>query len=431
MRLPRLPSVLRLPLFGRELMVSANNRRTYQVRVVVLVLMTILYGALHISLLLRNDLNPITLLSTGMTIDSVLYGVVVAQVALGSLVQCSTCISSEKEGGTLPLLLLTPLGPMRMVLQKFLSRLVDSASLVLLAMPLLTVGYTFGGITSGEIAAAGVSLLLVMLQFGAIGIFASCAARTSMGAMLLGIAMSCVGYGLVLAAAGALSADDAFCFVMLDLTPLGLLRTAAAAQMPQALGSATWYALGAVLPLVPVVPLIIASSRLVADWRERDSMSSSAKERPASRRGRQLPGALGVVWLAWRQSFLRKRLILATLVLVPALTCCCSLSRSGLDTSEYDTIPFKIAVGIAVCACSGFLAATRMHLTLRAHAHHPMRRGGHGRAKARFQRRVQRAVAGGARCRAADRRLPPRRHLRHRHAQPQVRGADMDRDPSP
>lgn len=94
-------------------------------------------------------------------------------------------ITVEKERNALGVLMLTTLGPLRIIVQKLLSRLLPMCSFLLLAMPLLAVAYSFGGVTEQLLWGGIVLLFMTCLQVGVLSVLCSTWARSTPEALVL------------------------------------------------------------------------------------------------------------------------------------------------------------------------------------------------------------------------------------------------------
>ena len=94
-------------------------------------------------------------------------------------------ITVEKERNALGVLMLTTLGPLRIVLQKLLSRLLPMCSFLLLAMPLMAVAYSFGGVTEQLLWGGIVLLFMTCVQIGVLSVLCSTWARSTPEALVL------------------------------------------------------------------------------------------------------------------------------------------------------------------------------------------------------------------------------------------------------
>jgi ABC-type transport system involved in multi-copper enzyme maturation permease subunit len=123
-------------------------------------------------------------------------------------------IAGERQRETLVLLLLSPLTPRQIVLQKYLSRMTPVLSFVFLSFPLLAITYTFGGVTVAELILGIVVLIFVCLELGAFGIMCSAWCATTaqaLGATYVGALLFpwfCSGVCCTLPAAGLWGAEN-------------------------------------------------------------------------------------------------------------------------------------------------------------------------------------------------------------------------------
>jgi ABC-type transport system involved in multi-copper enzyme maturation permease subunit len=162
-----------LPLLAKDLVETANRRRTYILRVVYAVL---LYGFTFLAYLEETGAwrqSAIDLLGTG---KNVLIPAVLLQVAGICLFMPALSVGAitvEKERNTLTLLFLTRLGPWTILFEKYLARVVNMLSYLLISLPLFGLAYSLGGVTQLEIWAAVLMLVMMVAQVGAISIACS------------------------------------------------------------------------------------------------------------------------------------------------------------------------------------------------------------------------------------------------------------------
>ena len=164
---------LSLPLLAKDLVETANRRRTYILRVVYALL---LYGAaLLIYISETNALQKTTfeLLGTGHTLMTITISLQCAGICLFMPALSVGAITNEKEKNTLTLLFLTRLGPWTILFEKYLARVVNMLSYLLISLPLLGIAYCMGGVTQLELWSGLWMLCVFAAQVGAISIACS------------------------------------------------------------------------------------------------------------------------------------------------------------------------------------------------------------------------------------------------------------------
>lgn len=169
------------PLLAKELTERAARWQTYVVRAA--------YGVLFFSVFLwstREYFGVIGLggLGGGARILSLLFSLQMLGICLLVPAQMCGAVAREKETGSLPLLLLTPLGPWRIILQKYFAGLVPMLSCLLLGVPLFAIAYAFGGFGPGTVAWMGAFLVLTVSAVGAFALLCSTWCRTSVRAFV-------------------------------------------------------------------------------------------------------------------------------------------------------------------------------------------------------------------------------------------------------
>lgn len=146
-----------------------------------------------------------------------LFGAVGLCVILASAVVSpavsASAFASEREKGTLDLLLLQGPGPARIVLGKVLAALVFSLLLLTVGVPFFAPAWSFGGVQADQVIALATILCTVTLLFCALGVFFGSIFKSALPAAFFaqGVALFLVfgTLGLHLAVS-ILSGNDAF-----------------------------------------------------------------------------------------------------------------------------------------------------------------------------------------------------------------------------
>lgn len=171
------------PLLGKELAELANRRRTYVVRFVYTAL---LFGAGLLILFDRQGLSAdsTTRLGEGREMFQRLLSLQFGGICLFLPAMTAGAFTVEKERDTLTLLLLTTMHPWAIVVQKLLSRVIPMLCYVILSFPLLSVAYSYGGVTTESLYLAMVLLLLTVLHVASLSLMCSAYCRTTVEAFL-------------------------------------------------------------------------------------------------------------------------------------------------------------------------------------------------------------------------------------------------------
>jgi ABC-type transport system involved in multi-copper enzyme maturation permease subunit len=111
--------------------------------------------------------------STGAQLFRSLAGVVMATVALVVPGLVGPTISGERERQTLDLLLVTPLGPSRIVVGKLVAALAFVILLVIACLPLFSVAFLLGGVGVGEVLEAVAFTLAGAITIGSLSMLVS------------------------------------------------------------------------------------------------------------------------------------------------------------------------------------------------------------------------------------------------------------------
>jgi ABC-type transport system involved in multi-copper enzyme maturation permease subunit len=198
LRTPPITHILRpfrLPLFARELVQQAARRQTYLIRTAYAVLLFSVCAVL-VAISLRSSLTRFGWLGQGAALLRLLVNLQFAGVYL--FMPALTCgvISEEKERGTFGLLLLTPLGPTAILLEKLLSRLATMGSFLLLSLPLLAFAFTLGGVEAGNVWMALWFLVLTAVLVGCLSLICSSRCHRTVAALLATYLVELVAFGL-------------------------------------------------------------------------------------------------------------------------------------------------------------------------------------------------------------------------------------------
>ena len=117
------PVSLSFPLLAKELLEGSARARTYWIRSVYALAMFAAFGVCHlVQLGQRGSSAGLGMLGRGGELFDALIVAQLAGVWLVMPALCAGAFAREKERGTLVLLLLTPMTPWDLVLQKWLSR---------------------------------------------------------------------------------------------------------------------------------------------------------------------------------------------------------------------------------------------------------------------------------------------------------------------
>lgn len=184
-----LKEILNFPLLVKDLTELAQRKQTYVLRFV--------YAGLlfFIGLLMIGDRygSGVQNLSRVMGMGWRLFGEIGGLQFFGIYffvpVMVAGVITTEKERDALPLLILTGMSPTRILIEKVASRLVVFGVLMMLIMPLFSVVYGFGGMSSEMIWQGVYLMILTVLQCAAISLMVSAWCYTTVGALILSYIM--------------------------------------------------------------------------------------------------------------------------------------------------------------------------------------------------------------------------------------------------
>ncbi len=170
-----------LPLVGKELEEQASRKRTYHVRLgYALILMGTFYTIYADVVGAGGD--ALTALGQGLRLYTPLVGILFAYVVFVVPAFSSGAVNSERKTGSLDLLRLTTLGPGSIVIEKFVGRLIPVLCNLAIALPVLLLTYTFGGVALAKLCHAATALVVTAILVSAISLDMSAILDTAEGA---------------------------------------------------------------------------------------------------------------------------------------------------------------------------------------------------------------------------------------------------------
>ena len=191
-----------LPLLQRELTELSARPRTFLTRAVYAVIFFGLIGWQFGEQFSRSNAEALLDLGRGRQLFDQLVLWQLGGVCLFMPILTSGAIASERERGTLSLLLITHLSPMLILVEKLGSRVFVMFTLLLLAVPVTAYAYSMGGIEPTQIAGSFVVLLSTTVYVGAFTLacssFCNSAASALINAFLVGLPLVGLTAGFVL-----------------------------------------------------------------------------------------------------------------------------------------------------------------------------------------------------------------------------------------
>lgn len=173
----RLFMLMGLPLLTKELIEQSARARTWVVRTLYLGLLFIFF--LTNASTFWNSSNVRAMLGSGGYMFDMLVGFQFFGVYLLVPLASFGLITTEKERDSLPLLLLTRLGPWTILIEKLLSRLVPVALFLLASLPLMAVAYSYGGVSTPMLGNAVLTLMCTAFFLASIALMFSAYCMTS------------------------------------------------------------------------------------------------------------------------------------------------------------------------------------------------------------------------------------------------------------
>src|SRR5579859_1247473 len=171
-----------LPAIERELRAAARHSFTYSLRVIGVMALLVVFGAM----VLEEGLGR----GAGGKLFGHLHCALFFSIWILGPLLTADCISRERREGTLPLLFLTPLRPRDIVNAKSMAHALRAFTLGLAVVPLLTVPFLLGGVSWPEVVLSVlVNSSSICLAIGA-GLVGSATSKTWTRAMSLALGLS-------------------------------------------------------------------------------------------------------------------------------------------------------------------------------------------------------------------------------------------------
>lgn len=180
------------PLLAKDLTERAAQRRTYVLRVAFGLLFALLFRALFTAQEHRIESGISGILGSGAMIFYLLKTLLVWAILLFQPVLMAGVLTHEKERETLPLLLLADMKPWRLLLQKFIGGLLPMFTLLLYALPLAAIAYSYGGVSGPDVFFAALTVGGAWMQVGALSLLCSAWFRTTTRATVAALVLSII-----------------------------------------------------------------------------------------------------------------------------------------------------------------------------------------------------------------------------------------------
>lgn len=160
---------IEFPLVYRQMLQSAQQRRLWGIRLLLLLAQAIPW-LMQYSDILRGNSALAALGSGERLLESSTVANLFVIYLLTPLTAC-TAISGERVRQTLPLLLISRLTPVRLLLEKFLWSLQLVFTATLVGLPTLAFAYSLGGLPPARIACSVLVVLTAAIQVNSTAIF--------------------------------------------------------------------------------------------------------------------------------------------------------------------------------------------------------------------------------------------------------------------
>src|SRR5258708_25819801 len=161
------------PLLAKELIELAAARRTYVLRALYALGMFGLFVAVFARQFLAMQRGDIEVFGEGGKLFDAMVWWQFAGIYLFLPVLVAPMIPLEEQRGNLDLLLVSGVGPVQLLFQTLLSRLIGMGGFVLLALPIAGLAYTLGGVSVEHIGVAAVCLFYAAIQTRCVALWCS------------------------------------------------------------------------------------------------------------------------------------------------------------------------------------------------------------------------------------------------------------------
>jgi len=166
------------PIFTKELRVAARQRRTYVLRSIYLLLLTIILTLAVLSTYLMTSggtaiyrVSRLAEAAKNVTLTITWFQFYVAQML--AIVLMSNAVNDEKRRGTLDVLMATPISSLQIIVGKLLSKLFQLILFLALSLPMLAIIRVFGSVQWDYIVASLCITFTAMLFAASLSMYLS------------------------------------------------------------------------------------------------------------------------------------------------------------------------------------------------------------------------------------------------------------------
>lgn len=182
------------PIIIREMRSRMRGRRAFVVMTIYLMLLSCMAGSVYTFIYSEN----VSRNAYGLTAPNIEYGPVIGKsIFTGTVLLLLTIISfiapaftagaiaGEKERKTYEVLLITPMRAFQIVWGKLGAVFTFLVLLIFASLPIQSLAFLFGGVAPTEVFISILGLVITALTFGALGLFVSSLARTTMVSIVI------------------------------------------------------------------------------------------------------------------------------------------------------------------------------------------------------------------------------------------------------
>lgn len=187
------------PVLTQEMRIRQRGAKPFIVMFIYGLVLIALAGLVLYQMMMvfgRMHTQPDDLARVGRSVFLALMQAQLAMIALAVPAYSAGAVTTERERGTIDLLVLTRLGSSEIVTQKLAAAIGQAIMLIVVSLPVVAAVFLLGGVSPAEVAVAYLVLIMMAMAFGATGMLCSCqfaSTKTSTFVAYLGVLLFLVG----------------------------------------------------------------------------------------------------------------------------------------------------------------------------------------------------------------------------------------------
>ncbi|MBN1808991.1 MAG: hypothetical protein JW909_07965 [Planctomycetes bacterium] len=207
----RVKRLFSLPLFMREITEQANRPRTYILRTAYAMLFMGIFAAYYLAETAHGGGGSSASLGMGRRLGMSIIILHTIGIILFLPSMTAGAITSERESGSLPLLLITDMSARDILLQKLLGRTLPVFMMLFSSLPALGLAYMTGGLSLLDLIMGGYAVIALVLLAGTATLYISALSSSTTEALTISYAL--FGAGLAVLAGVSITGGGGYDFV--------------------------------------------------------------------------------------------------------------------------------------------------------------------------------------------------------------------------